>query len=195
MSKAAATRLHILQQAFGLVYRNGYQATSVDDIIAAAQLTKGAFFYHFKTKDDMGLAMINEVMYPGMHGAMVVGLQRSADPAKDIYAMMRHLLLKEPLFDVRFGCPAVNLTEEMSPLNEQFRKALSRLINEWRDAMQASIESGQQMGRIRKEVDARQVACFIAAGYNGIRNMGKALGASCYTTYLQELKNYLSTLS
>ena len=52
--KAAATRLNILQKAFGLVYQNGYRTTSVDDIIATTQVTKGAFFYHFKHKDGNG---------------------------------------------------------------------------------------------------------------------------------------------
>lgn len=66
MSKAAETRLTILQKAFYLIYRKGYQATSIDDIIATTQVTKGAFFYHFKSKDEMGLAMIREIMYPGM---------------------------------------------------------------------------------------------------------------------------------
>ena len=43
MSKAAATRLTILQKAFELVYANGYQATSIDDILIKTAVTKGAF--------------------------------------------------------------------------------------------------------------------------------------------------------
>ncbi len=48
MKKAEVTRLNILQKAFELIYVNGYQTTSIDQIIATTQVTKGAFFYHFK---------------------------------------------------------------------------------------------------------------------------------------------------
>jgi TetR/AcrR family transcriptional regulator, transcriptional repressor for nem operon len=64
MSKATATRLNLLQKAFELIYTKGYQTTSIDDILATTQVTKGAFYYHFKTKDDMGLAIIHEILKP-----------------------------------------------------------------------------------------------------------------------------------
>ncbi|WP_312076739.1 TetR/AcrR family transcriptional regulator [Chryseobacterium sp.] len=64
MKKSEATRLNILQKAFELIYVKGYQTASVDEIIATTQVTKGAFYYHFKTKDEMGLAIINELMIP-----------------------------------------------------------------------------------------------------------------------------------
>lgn len=195
MSKAAATRLNILQKAFELIYRSGYQATSIDNIIATTQVTKGAFFHHFKNKDEMGLAMINEIMYPGMYEVLVKPLIKAKKPIDEIYEMMKNILLKEPFFQVKYGCPAVNLIEEMSPLNELFNKALTNLTVEWQEMIERSINQGKALGKIRKDVNAKQVAYFIIAGYNGIRNMGKLYGADCYNTYLQALKNYLKALS
>jgi TetR/AcrR family transcriptional repressor of nem operon len=195
MSKAAATRLNILQKAFELVYRQGYQATSIDEIIATTQVTKGAFFYHFKNKDEMGLAMINEVMYPGMVGALITPLLNAKDPVNEIYQMMNGILLKSPFFDVKYGCPAVNLIDEMSPINEQFNKALLRLFNQWKEAIEQSIAEGIALGNINNNIDKERVSCFVMAGYSGIRNMGKLLGTSCYNTYLKELKNYLNHLN
>lgn len=64
MKKAETTRLIILQKASELIYAKGYQNTSVDDIIATTQVTKGAFYYHFRTKDEMGIAIINEILKP-----------------------------------------------------------------------------------------------------------------------------------
>jgi AcrR family transcriptional regulator len=195
MSKAAATRMMILGKAFELIYRQGYQATSVDDIIATTKVTKGAFFYHFKTKDEMGLAMINELMYPGMYDMMVKPLLATSDPLREIYKMMRHILLKDPFFHVQYGCPAVNLVDEMAPLSETFNHALSRLMIQWRDVIEAGLNHGKLHGTVRKDVHARDAACFITAGYGGIRNMGKLFGTPVYNTYLKELKNYLGSLS
>lgn len=195
MSKAALTRLTILQKSFDLVYRNGFQVTSIDDIIATTQVTKGAFFYHFSNKEEMGLAMINEIMYPGMYDVLVKPLLNSTDPAADIYLMMKHLLLEAPFFDVKFGCPAVNLIDEMASVNDSFRRVLNKLFTECQGAIQASITAGQSRGQVRGDVDPQQVACFVMAGYSGIRNMGKLAGSACYHTYLHELTGYLNRLS
>ncbi len=195
MSKAEATRKLILEKAFELVYRNGYQTTSIDDIIATTKVTKGAFFYHFKTKDDMGLAMVHEVMYPGMYETLVRPLLNAADPVKEIYKMMKGLLLTNPFFIVAYGCPAINLVEEMAPVNADFKVALLKLVTQWQEAIQKSITRGIANGSVRRDVNAKQVAVFVTAGYGGARNMGKLLGTTGYQTYLKELKNYLSGLS
>jgi len=195
MAKAAITRFTILQQAFDLIYRQGYQSTSIDEIIATTNVTKGAFFYHFKNKDEMGLAIINEVMFPSMNQSFFQSLQHSADPVKDIYAMMKHLLLEDPYLKIQYGCPAGNLTQEMSPLNNEFSKALSKLVEQWQDALKKSIIAGKKAGIIRSNVDARQVAYFVMSGYWGVRTIGKLYhNKDAYRIYLKELKNYLKGL-
>lgn len=195
MSKAAATRLNILQKAFELVYKNGYRTTSVDEIIATTQVTKGAFFYHFKNKDEMGIAMINEVMLPGLYNDMVLPLINSSDPITEIYASMHTLLLENPFFIVKYGCPAINLVEEMASYNETFKTALSKLTNQWQEAIAAALEKGKTIGNVRQDVNTAQAALFILSGYGGIRNLGKIYGKEIYTGHLSQLKNYLNSLS
>lgn len=196
MSKAAATRMNILQKAFELIYRNGYQSTSIDVIIAATRVTKGAFFYHFKNKEDMGLAVIQEVMLPTMIQELVIPLQHSSDPVKDIYAQVRNLLLENAFLEPRYGCPAGNLSQEMSPVNPAFHDALKQLTDQWEDAIRKSIANGKKAGSINAAVNGRQVAILVMAGYWGIRNLGKVMDSTdCYNTYLKELKRYLQGLS
>jgi AcrR family transcriptional regulator len=195
MAKATTTREDILQKAFELVYRNGFQSTSIDHILASMQVTKGAFFHYFKNKEEMGLALVDEIIFPGMHEAFVTPLRDSVDPVADIYTMMEHLLLSAPFFQVSYGCPAVNLVEEMSPVNEPFNQALHKLLTHCRQALQDSIRAGQRQGTIRPDVDPGQVATFILAGYGGVRNLGKLFGPACYHTYLGELKRYLRGLT
>lgn len=195
MSKAANTRLNILQKSFDLIYINGYQATSVDDIIATMQVTKGAFYYHFKNKDDMGLAVINDVMYPAMTEVFIKPLQNSTDPVNDIYSMVSDLLLNNPHMQVKYGCPVNNLTQEMSPLNEAFGVVLSKLVTECNDAIIQSVNNGKAAATISTGVDALQLAYFVMSGYWGIRNFGKLFNSdACYYTWLAELKNYLQKL-
>lgn len=195
MSKASATRLTIIQKAFELIYVNGYQNTSVDEIIAQTQVTKGAFYYHFKNKEEMGLAMINELMGTVMQEAHVKPLTDSDDPVNDLYNLLHYLLMEDPFLQVKYGCPAGNLTQEMSPVNEAFNEALAKLVSAWQQAIVQCIENGKAAGKIRKDVDGGQVAYFIMSGYWGIRNFGKIENSRApYTSYLKGLRSYLESL-
>lgn len=195
MSKAANTRLTILQKAFELIYSKGYQTTSIDDIIATTQVTKGAFYYHFKTKDEMGVAIIEEILKPTMLESFINPIENSENPLEDIYNMISYLLLEDPFLQVKYGCPVGNLTQEMTPWNNQFSTALLDLVHQWKITIEKAIHSAQKSGLIRKDVNSEQVAYFIMSGYWGIRNFGKLQNDnSSYIVYLKEFRNYLNSL-
>lgn len=194
MSKAKSTRMNIIQKSFELIYEKGYQATSIDDIIATTQLTKGAFFYHFKNKEEMGLAVINELLYPYMIPFLDNNLERTGDVRENIYRMMEVLLLEDKFFKVQYGCPTVNMVEEMAPHNPAFRKALTRVLRLWQFEIEQAITSAQNEGRLAKEHNAKNIAQYVTAGYGGARYMGKIFGKASYESYLQELKRYLYSL-
>lgn len=195
MKKAEATRQTILQRAFELIYVKGYQTTSVDEIIATTQVTKGAFYYHFKTKDEMGLAIINEILKPALTNSFTELLQKEQSPLDAIYNLMHHLLMKNEFLRVEYGCPAANFTQEMTPWNTDFSKALDELTKQWTKVMTATIEKGKKNGFIRKDVNAKQVTLFVMSGYWGIRNFGQLENSKqVYLPYLKELKNHLNTL-
>jgi TetR/AcrR family transcriptional repressor of nem operon len=196
MTKASSTRHAILEKAFEIIYTKGYQATSIDEIIATTKVTKGAFYYHFKTKDEMGLAIINEIVKPTMQNTFIKPLQDAENPIKEIYDMTKALLLDNPFLKLEYGCPAGNLVQEMTPWNVEFGKALSQLILEWQQTIENCIKKGKAKGAIRKNVNTQQVAYFIMSSYWGIRNFGKVYNsAECYRSYLKELKIYLHNLA
>lgn len=195
MNKAAATRLDILQKAFELIYVQGYQATSVDDILALTKVTKGAFFYHFKNKDAMGLAMIREIIHPGMYQSLVEPLLSAENPLEDLYKMMKAFLLENPVLQPKYGCPAANLVQEMAATHREFREELGILNSEWQRAIEHAIRKARSMGIVSKNVNPQQVAYFVISGYSGIRNMGKLSNSNdCYKVFLKEFKNYLGSL-
>lgn len=196
MKKAAATRLNILQKAFELVYVKGYQTTSIDEILATTQVTKGAFYYHFKNKDEMGIAIINELLKPTFEINFLEPLRNlTGDPLVMIYDMMYGILMENEVMTVEHGCPASNFTQEMAPWNVDFTAALNGLSNQWKQAIADAVERGKQNGYVRQDVDGEQVAVFVLSGYWGIRNMGKLVNnESVYVTYLQQFKSYLESL-
>ncbi len=195
MKKSETTRLMILRKAFELIYIHGYQTTSVDEIIATTQVTKGAFYYHFKTKDEMGLAIINELMKPTMASAFIEPLSGGGHPLDIIYDLMHALLMDNENLKVEYGCPASNITQEMAPWNTEFTKSLNSLSRQWEEAMIEAIESGKQKGLLKAGTDAREVAVFVISGYWGVRNLGKLENSkNVYLIYLKGLQSYLSSL-
>jgi TetR/AcrR family transcriptional regulator, transcriptional repressor for nem operon len=195
MAKATETRMTILQKAFELIYTKSYQTTSIDEIIATTKVTKGAFYYHFKTKDEMGLAIINEIVKPIMTDAFIKPLQNAENPIEQIYDMTENLLLHNPFLKLEYGCPTGNLTQEMTPWNAEFSNSLSGIIQKWQTTIEESITKGIENGTIRSAIMPKQVAYFIMSGYWGIRNFGKLYNSNdCYYSYLKELKIYLNNL-
>ncbi|MCF0051003.1 TetR/AcrR family transcriptional regulator [Dyadobacter sp. LJ53] len=195
MKKAEATRLKILEKAFELIYAKGYQTTSVDDIIATTEVTKGAFYYHFKNKDEMGISIINELMKPSLTKGFIDPLLNENDPVEGIYTLVYNLLMKNDFLKVEYGCPVSNLTHEMTPWNTDFNNALDELTQQWIKTMAESVERGKKNGFIRADVNSMQVTMFVMSGYWGIRNFGKlANSKKIYLPFLKELKKYFETL-
>ncbi len=195
MTKSNQTRTSILQRAFDLIYVRGYQATSIDDIIATTQVTKGAFYYHFDNKDQMGLAVINEIIFPEMHQGFIQPLKGTEKPVKDIHKMIRHMLFDIPFFKIENGCPLANLIQEMSPLNPDFNIALNKISDKCLEAIRDSLKHGRKAGKIHAGTNEEEAAYFILAGYWGIRAIGKSQNnVNCYQIYLDELKKYLKSL-
>jgi TetR/AcrR family transcriptional repressor of nem operon len=74
------TRDRLLQAASREVYRSGFQSASLDAILAATGVTKGALYYHFDSKEALGYAVVEEVIDPDVRATWVRPLQNGKDP-------------------------------------------------------------------------------------------------------------------
>jgi len=191
MKKSEITRAEILRKAMEVIYKKGYHAATIDDMIQAAQLTKGAFFYHFKSKEDMCLHMLREIFADQTYAVWTGPLEDSNDPMSDILKQLRDILYDEDRFDVRYGCPMVNLIEEISPSNIHLRKELRKITEAWVTGIEKVLLAGQKINKVPVHLNCRETAEFIIAGYAGARNMGKIFGTSAYQTYLNQLGMHL----
>jgi AcrR family transcriptional regulator len=195
MSKALNTRRTILEKAFELIYKKGYQTTSINEIIATTEVTKGAFFYHFKTKDEIGIALINEIIKPTMYEYLILPLQNTNNPIEKIYLTIKSLLFNNPILSYKYGCPLGNLIQEMSPWNSEFTVALNLVVLELQKTIEDTLVEAIKNDNLHNNVNPKQVAQFILSSYWGIRSFSKISDSNeCYHTYLKELKIYLANL-
>ena len=157
------TRDKLLHAAFDEIYRRGFQAASLDTILANAGLTKGALYHHFPDKDSLGYAVVDEVINGLLLKRWGVLEPLTGDP---VTALQRTLRLRSAGLterEVELGCPLNNLAQEMSPLDQRFRRAIATTFETWTDAVTRALGRGQAEGSVRADVDASRVAAFVVA--------------------------------
>jgi TetR/AcrR family transcriptional repressor of nem operon len=159
------TRELLLQAAFQEMYRSGYRSADLDAILAAAGVTKGALYYHFDNKEALGYAVLDEVMASDLHQKWVQPLQNVKDPIDALVRIVHSESLKRE--DVRRGCPLINLSQEMSGIDEGFRKRTAKLFKNWHDAVAEALREGQKRGVVRHDINANETATFLIAAYEG----------------------------
>lgn len=169
-----ATRQKILESAFAEFYRNGFQGGSLNRIVEAAGVTKGALFHHFAGKQELGYAVVDDLIEPLLMRRWLEPLAESADPVEAIQAAFRRFI-REDIESGSWvnGCPLNNLAQEMSPLDEGFRTRIERLYARWREGFAAALEDGAREGTVRGGVDAEAAATFLVMSQMGIWGTGK----------------------
>jgi len=168
------TRRRILQAAFEEFYRNGFQGGSINHIVDQAGTTKGALFHHFDGKNDLGCAVVEEVIQPLSRARWLDPLACSTDPIADLKRTLRQFV-KDEVANGRLvqGCPLNNLAQEMSPLDEGLRKRVEKVYVAWRESLAAALQRGIKAGKVRKDISARNVAAFVVAAQAGIIGTAK----------------------
>ncbi len=160
-----------MQAAFQEMYRSGYRSADLDAILAAAGVTKGALYYHFNDKEALGYAVVDEVMASDLHRKWVQPLQNAKDPIEALVRIVQSESVKRE--DVRRGCPLLNLSQEMSGLDEGFRRRTAKLFKNWHDAVAEALRDGQKRGIVRNDINANETATFLIATYEGYVVLGK----------------------
>jgi TetR/AcrR family transcriptional repressor of nem operon len=166
---AETTRQRILQAAFQEFYRHTFQAGSLNRIVEETGLTKGALFHHFASKQQLGYAVVEEVIGPCFQARWIDPLEQSQDPLRDLKRVLRHMADEGTAGgSLVQGCPLNNLAQEMSPLDEGFRQRLEMIYAAWRLALQTALARGIKAGQVRKDVSPVKVAAFLVAALTGI---------------------------
>jgi TetR/AcrR family transcriptional repressor of nem operon len=167
------TRQHLSQAASREVYRYGFQSAGIDTILAATNVTKGALYYHFESKEALGHAIIAEIVAKITKDRWLRPLRQSTDKnAIDALIGIVQAIPARPR-DVKSGCPLVNLTQEMSQLNEQFRKRLERIFKAWQEGIATALREGQYTGTVRRELVPEETASFFDRDGRRQRSAGK----------------------
>jgi TetR/AcrR family transcriptional regulator, transcriptional repressor for nem operon len=165
------TRGLLLQAAFEEMYRAGFRSADLDAILAAAGVTKGALYYHFENKEALGYAVVDEIIASNLHQKWVQPLRNAKNPIDVLVRIIQSESLKRE--DVQRGCPLLNLSQEMSGLDEGFRRRTARVYKDWHDAMAEALREGQKRRIVRSDINPKETATFLIAAWEGYVVLGK----------------------
>lgn len=187
------TRKRLLQAGFQEVYRSGFQSASIDTILAATNVTKGALYHHFESKEELGYAIIEEIIARLTLDKWSRPLQRAKSPIDTLIAIVQATSVRPK--DVKGGCPLVNLTQEMSALDEQFRKRLEVIFHAWQEGIATSLRRGQSQGTVRRDLVPEETAGFLIAMYEGYVMLAKnAQDADVWNVGMRNIVGWLKSL-
>jgi TetR/AcrR family transcriptional regulator, transcriptional repressor for nem operon len=190
------TREKLLHAAFDEIYRRGFQAASLDTILTQAGVTKGALYHHFPDKAALGHAVVEDVV-KGLLLERWLGLleTQTGDPLTALQGMLRERAAHLTSHEVELGCPLNNLAQEMSPLDERFRRRVSGTFDAWIDGFAEVLAKGQAEGTVRRNLDPRKVATFLVAAIEGSFGLAKsARSAAMLRSNLEVLSTLLDSL-
>lgn len=189
------SRIRLLDAALNVFRARGYTATRVDDICAAAGLTKGSFFHHFKTKDELAIAAAGR--WTEVTGALFrsAGYNSLADPLDRLlgYLDFRKALLRGSLAE--YTCLLGTLIQEVYDTNPPIREACEASISSHVAMLAADIEAAKTLYAPDAAWTAEGLALHIQAVIQGSFIIAKArYGAEPATASIDHLRRYVAGL-
>jgi TetR/AcrR family transcriptional regulator, transcriptional repressor for nem operon len=157
------TRDQIVAAADQLIYRQGYENTSFSDIADVVQISRGNFYYHFKSKDEI----LDAVIAARLHKTRTM-LERwdieSADPVDRIHSFINILVANRA--DIkRSGCPVGTLCGELAKLNHAAAGDASQPFTLFRTWL------GRQFTLLGRAADADALALHLLARSQGVATL------------------------
>lgn len=163
---ASATREQIVAAADRLFYRQGYENTSFTDIADAVRISRGNFYYHFKTKDEILDAVIEARLVHTQ--AMLDRWELDGQIPADRIRSFINILIDNRADIKRFGCPVGTLTIELAKLDHTSQAEANKLFTLFRTWLH------KQFTLLGRKADADALAMHLLARSQGVATLAAA---------------------
>lgn len=164
------TKQKILKVGAEIIHRKGYHATGLQEILSAANVPKGSFYNHFKSKEDFGLQVIDcftdffaqfcKDTFEDYTRSPVSRLEKLLDRFMELFISKKYTC----------GCPVGNLAQELGDINPVFQKKLSKAIDSMVDCYITILTEAQAAGELSTDMNAKEAdqfyCCKLAWGFN-----------------------------
>jgi AcrR family transcriptional regulator len=163
-----AKRLQILEAAAGRFAQSGYEATSMDDLAAAAGVSKGSLYDYFENKEDLFYGAFEWLQDVLLRASMERMREETGAQARlvafadaSVGAFMEHVAFYPVMLEV-WSAAAKTGTRG------RFATAMQSLYMDYRSQVTALIIAGQESGEIKQDVDAAAVGAMLIGAIDGL---------------------------
>jgi TetR/AcrR family transcriptional repressor of nem operon len=189
------SKAKLLDATIKVVRTKGYNATRIEDVCAEAGVTKGSFFHHFKSKDDLALAALEQWKASAAELFANAPYHLAADPLDRVlaYVDFRKALLTGDLPE--FTCFAGTMVQETYATNPQLRAACESSICGHAKTLETDVEEAILKYGIGDDVTAGSLARHTQCVVQGAFILAKATGsAAAAAESIDHLRRYLTLL-
>lgn len=182
------TREQIVEAADRLFYRQGFDSTSFADIAGAVRISRGNFYYHFRTKDQILDAVIGARLADTR--AMLEGWEiRGRTPRERIRSFIRILIDNRTDIE-RYGCPVGTLTSELAKLGHAAQGEANGLFSLFRTWLR------RQFVLLGRPADADALAMHLLARSQGVATLSNAFRDEEFVRYeVAQMEAWLDTVA
>ncbi|MGG7570354.1 ScbR family autoregulator-binding transcription factor [Streptomyces sirii] len=159
--RAIRTRRRILECAAALFDRYGYSATTVDDMVKEAQVTRGALYYHFRDRQAVAAAIFEEQF----EGMTVPPQDLRVQELVDAGYLLVYGLRINP---IQRGAARLTMEQGTDRIDR------TRAMQMWIDFVVSILSEAQKQGEVRPEVDVNRASRHFVAAFAGVQNMSQA---------------------
>jgi len=189
-----STRDAILTAAKRLMLIKVYNATSLDDLLGASGVGKGSFYHYFKSKEDLGYAILDDIVTSFVERTLdPCFADPDGHPIAQIRCFLDRVVEAQRERECVGGCPLGNLASEMSDVHEGFRERLAGVFAAWRERLTLTLRDAQRRGDVGSDCRVEVVAQFLVASLEGsilMTKVSKDIGVM--EKCVGELKRYLA---
>lgn len=166
-----AARERILLAAMELFRKYGFNNTSLARILKQADITKGGFYFHFKSKEELGFAVLARTKNFWMANVIEV-LEHEPDARTRIRKMVE-IMTQMHRGEIFHGCALLAvLTAEMMETESKLGDRIKDIFYEWEKSIVAILRQGQAEGLFREDIDTKALALILIACLQGTTMMG-----------------------
>jgi TetR/AcrR family transcriptional repressor of nem operon len=166
LEKGKHTRERIVEAAAELFRKNGFHSTSLSQLLREAGLTKGGFYFHFKSKEELGDAVIDYMREYWIKNVLNEVAKEKGALAK--IERMFDIMIKTHECNAFHGCALLAvLTAEMMEVEEHFSNRLRKIYLNWKESIVEILEQGKQEGMFKDWVNPDSLALLIIGAMQG----------------------------
>jgi len=184
-----------LDTALRLMLVKGYTATTVDEICAEAGLTKGSFFHYFKSKEDLGKAVLDRYVSKAYKDEQDAGLFDEPDPLKKIYGYLDYIVSMNKSPGHQIGCLLGNFAQVLSDTHQEIRLLCDRHFSWWAGLLKKALDDAKARYVPNKKIDTQGLAEHVIAVIEGSLILARARQSALpVANCVHNLKDYIRTI-